>query len=307
MLVGRKATEDGNYAEAEYLFITAVDEAEGIAGKDDPHVATALVFLGEALDEQGSGVEAEPLLRRALSIREKVIGPNSSEAAVVVKDLAFLLHGLGRTTEAEQLFGRALSIFGDKFDSDPQNAVYVMHTLYGFGGLLFEQARFKEAEPLLERAVSIGGKQGLLDRLEGYPALRGLALLRVFQGRYPEAESLYQRAVSVITSSSGPDSIHLTSVLSGLAYTYYRWGVFYRANREFKKAREKFEHGVAYYMRALAIHEKRRRSDDPALVSDLVGLAECMASLDWPEEARALNVRALWIDRQALTRRRRFS
>ena len=71
---GVKAFQQGRYADAEKLFLAALEEAEGF-GPDDPRLATSLNNLAGLYDNQGKYAEAEPLYKRSLAIDEKALGP----------------------------------------------------------------------------------------------------------------------------------------------------------------------------------------------------------------------------------------
>ena len=106
---GVKAFQQGRYAEAEKLFLAALEEAKGF-GPQDPRLATSLNNLAELYRAQGRYAEAEPLYKRALAIVEKALGVEHPHVATSLNNLASLYLDQGRYAEAEPLYKRSLAI-----------------------------------------------------------------------------------------------------------------------------------------------------------------------------------------------------
>ncbi len=64
---GIKALQQGRYADAEKLFLAALEEAKGF-GPQDPRLATSLNNLAGLYQSQGKYAEAESLFKRSLPI-----------------------------------------------------------------------------------------------------------------------------------------------------------------------------------------------------------------------------------------------
>ena len=69
---GSKALQQGRYADAEKLFLAALEEAKEF-GPQDQRLATSLNNLASVYQAQGKYAEAEPLFKRALAIWEKAL------------------------------------------------------------------------------------------------------------------------------------------------------------------------------------------------------------------------------------------
>jgi tetratricopeptide (TPR) repeat protein len=106
---GNKAFQLARSAEAERLFLAAIEQAEKF-GKHDPRLAESLNSLAVLYATQGKQVEAEPLFRRALEINAQVFGPEHPEVAASLEVFAALLRTTHRDTEAEKLETRAKKI-----------------------------------------------------------------------------------------------------------------------------------------------------------------------------------------------------
>ena len=108
---GLEAYEQARYAEAEELYLAALEEAESF-GEQDPRLATSLNNLAELYRAQGKYAEAEPLYQRALAILEKALGPEHPNVATSLDNYAALLREMDRNAEADKLEERARAIRG---------------------------------------------------------------------------------------------------------------------------------------------------------------------------------------------------
>jgi tetratricopeptide (TPR) repeat protein len=98
------------YAEAEPLYVRALEIYEQQLGADHPHTAASLNNLAELYRSQGKYAEAEPLYVRALEIYEQQLGLMPRDTAQTINNLAVLYYTLGKYAEAEPLLKRALTI-----------------------------------------------------------------------------------------------------------------------------------------------------------------------------------------------------
>ncbi len=73
IVAGTRSYQQGDYAEAEKQWGSALKEAKQFSPQD-PRLATTLGSLAALHQVQGKYAEAEPLYKRALAIREKALG-----------------------------------------------------------------------------------------------------------------------------------------------------------------------------------------------------------------------------------------
>lgn len=78
------------------------------------------------------------------------------------------------------------------------------HLLQQTGWYLTERARYHEAEPLLEQALSISELEHGLEHLDTARDSGTLAYLYRAQGKYEQAEPLYERALAIYEQQVGP-------------------------------------------------------------------------------------------------------
>ena len=89
MAAGKKAEEQGHYAEAEKHLKAGLREAETFDSQD-PRLARSLNNLAAFYYAQERHVDALPLYRRAFARGEKALGPEHPDLARDVNNLAVL-------------------------------------------------------------------------------------------------------------------------------------------------------------------------------------------------------------------------
>jgi tetratricopeptide (TPR) repeat protein len=86
------------------------------------------------------------------------------------------------------------------------------------GYYLNERAQYTEAEPLLQRALSIREQVLGANHPDVAHTLNSLAVLYGNQGKYGEAEPLYQRALTIYEQVFGPNHPDVATVLENYAF-----------------------------------------------------------------------------------------
>jgi tetratricopeptide (TPR) repeat protein len=178
---------------------------------------------------------------------------------------------------------RVLNVFTKTFTAD--NAV-VATTLNMLALLYAAQGRYKEAEPLCIRAMTIREKTSGPYSLDVAQSLNNLAGLYREQGKYETAEPLYVRALDISTKTLGDEHAVVAVGLSNLAELY-------QAEGRYKDAEQ-------LYVRALSIQEKTLGGDDPAIFAVVNNLATLYSIQGRAREAEPLCVRALAIQEKSL-------
>ncbi|CAN0045546.1 unnamed protein product, partial [Ectocarpus sp. 12 AP-2014] len=108
-----RLTEQGKYADADPLYLQAIEIQAKILGPEHQDLATTLNNLAALLEIQGKYVEAEPLYGRATAIWEEALGADHPTVATVLNNRAGLLLSQGKYDDAEPLYVRAIAI-GEK-------------------------------------------------------------------------------------------------------------------------------------------------------------------------------------------------
>ncbi len=152
---GKKAYEQGDYAEAEKQIKAAVKNAEGFE-PEDPRVATTLDNLGELYRAQGQYAEAETFHKRALAIWEKALGPDHPDVATSLNNLAGVYYMQDRYDEVLPLLQRSHAILEKELG--PEHPT-VAASLENYARLLRVVGLTAEAEELEERVRAIRGEE----------------------------------------------------------------------------------------------------------------------------------------------------
>ncbi len=151
---------------------------------------------------------------------------------------------------------------------------------------LLSAGDYAEAEPLLQRALTISEKTLGPEHPETAAGLNNLAGLYIGQGRYAEAEPLLQRVLAIREKALGPENPTTAGSLNNLAALY--------------SAQGRFEQAEPLQQRALAIRERALGPEHPDTAAGLNNLALLYRAQGRHEEAEPLQQRALVIQEKAL-------
>jgi len=154
------------------------------------------------------------------------------------------------------------------------------------GYYLEERARFSEAQPLLQRAVSIKEKTLGPDHPSVATSLNNLALVYHAQAKHDKAEPLFRRALAIWQRALGPDHPDVATALNNLAALY--------------KDQGKYAQAEPLFQRALALREKVLGPVDPHVANSLNNLALLYKDQGMYTQAAPLYERALAIVQKAL-------
>ena len=219
---GIEAFLQGDYAEAEKQFATAIKVAEGF-GPEDPRLAESLNGLAEVYRAQGKYEDAERLHRRALAIRESTLGPGHPDLAQSLNGLAEVFKAQGKFAEAESFRNRALAI-----EQQVAARVRLWQSDMLAGGTAYQQGNYAEAEKRLAAGLEVAEGFGpQAPRLA--TNLDNLAELFRVQGRYADAEPLQKRALAIREKALGAEHPDVAQSLNNLALIYGAQGHYAEA------------------------------------------------------------------------------
>jgi tetratricopeptide (TPR) repeat protein len=154
------------------------------------------------------------------------------------------------------------------------------------GSYLFERGRYRQAEPLYERALNIRERTLDPNHPDVAQSLNNLALIYRTLGRHEQAAPLYERALRILEQALGPHHPILAISLDGLA--------------SICSSRGHYEEAEPLYERALGIREKALGPDHPDVATCLNNLAGLFYHRGRCEQAAPLFERALQIRERAL-------
>jgi TonB family protein len=203
-----KLFNEGKYDEAFPLALQALSLRTAAVGLNDPELIPLLTNLGEITKRKDLELSSN-YYTRALGLAEKAYGQTDIRLTTILDPLAFVEYTRKRTTVGEDLFRRSLRIkeiaLGPR---DPEIAV----TAFNLAQAYAARAQYKDASPLLERAIAIWDADGksqakLTKALEAYVfVLTGL-------GKRQEANKAQDRLARV----SAQDVLMNVGVLNGKA------------------------------------------------------------------------------------------
>ncbi len=150
----------------------------------------------------------------------------------------------------------------------------------------YENAKYKEAEPLMKRALKIDEAALGKDHPNVATDLNNLAALYKATNRLKEAEPLMLRALKIDEASFGKDHPKVAIDLNNLA-------LLYQATNRLKEAEP-------LMLRALKIDEASLGKDHPKVATELNNLAQLYQDTNRLKEAEPLMLRALAIFEKSL-------
>ncbi|MFN2398894.1 MAG: tetratricopeptide repeat protein [Gemmatimonadaceae bacterium] len=210
---GRRYFSQGEFAQAEQAFLSAISEARDLGG-DDLRLAASLSNLGQLKFRTKELDDAEELFRRALGIRERVLGHEHHDIIPGLNNLAALYYTRGQLDRAEPLFRRALTIAEATGGRDHPDAGMALNNL---ARLYFRRNDFTSAGPLLLRLLAT--KEAVLgaDHPEVAGILTSLVKVASASGEHDKAERFCRRALLIRVKSLTPTDPAIASTLESLA------------------------------------------------------------------------------------------
>ena len=141
----------GRYAEAEPLYMKALEIRRKALGEEHPSTATSYNNLAGLYESTGRYAEAEPLYKKALEIYRQALGEEHPSTATPYHNLAGLYYSTGRYAEAEPLMQKALEIKRKALGEEhPSTAISYVN----LGVMYWALDRSEEAGKLLDASFS---------------------------------------------------------------------------------------------------------------------------------------------------------
>lgn len=152
-------------------------------------------------------------------------------------------------------------------------------TLLARGEALLNQARYRQAEPLLRRAIAASERAHGPDALEVAHGLTQLATCYKSVARFSEAGPLYQRALTIVERIWGPRGSEVATMYHELAALEHAAGNWAR--------------GIPFARTAIRMRRRALGPRDPLVAGDLMVLAALLDGQKQREEAERLYARAI--------------
>jgi Flp pilus assembly protein TadD len=207
----------GEYNDAEPLYLQSLDILKRQLGNDYPDVATSLNNLALLYYFQGQYNDAEPLYLQSLDIRKRQLGNDHPHVATSLNNLAQLYYSQGRYNDAEPLLLQSLDIRKRQLGNDHP---HVAQSLNNLAQLYYSQGQYNDAEPLYLQSLDIRKRQLGNDHPDVAQSLNNLAQLYYSQGQYNDAEPLYLQSLDIKKRQLGNDYPDVATSLNNLALLY---------------------------------------------------------------------------------------
>ncbi len=262
-----------------YLFVQKL--GEGSRGEVKAGVLVVLaLFIGIA----GTSIGLIRAVQSEREIRQKVEDARQiSDFLISLFEVPDLSQELGDTITAREILDRGAETIERELPDQPLMRAQMMQTLgrvYGSLGL------YQQAQPLLEKALTIMKNAGDESRLEMADGLLELSFVYGTQRQYTEALLLSREALSIREESLGADHVEVTPALE-------RLGTLLRETGDYAQALKHFE-------RSLAIRENALGPDHIEIARTLIELGRLHNMTGEYDQAVRLYERALLIGEKEL-------
>jgi len=239
--LGIIAFYQGQYERAEAQLTAALTIRQQTLGADHVDVAESLNDLATVLQVRGDYVKPERMYQTALGIYEKAlaVAGMSSRAASIEGQIAELVNNLGRVyytrgdyRRSEAQYLKALAIREKRGSQDPG----VAEVLANVGGVYYSWGRYDDAVRVLERALTIQGKQLPPNHPSMATSNFNLAAVYLNRGDFRNAVARFDRALSIDRQALDPQHPRLATRMVGLAEALRLSGEYARADALYEQA-----------------------------------------------------------------------
>jgi CHAT domain-containing protein len=257
------------YDESERVYQRSLAIMEKARGSEHPDLQQPLDRLASFYRARRRAAEAEPLYKRALAIVEKAYGTDHLAFANQVTSLAELYRSQHRYSDVEEIYLRALASIEKAHGADSPKLRDLLELLAGV--YQTDLRRPEKAEPLYRRSLAIVETARGPDDPDVLRPLNHLAWLYEVQFRHKDAVPVLERLVAILEKEHGPDHRGLVET-TGLGL-----GTIFRPLPRLAKSYEsqrRYDEAEKLYERSLAIMEKARGPDHPAVREPLEALRQ---------------------------------
>ncbi|KAH9207082.1 hypothetical protein DL95DRAFT_450501 [Leptodontidium sp. 2 PMI_412] len=304
-------TNQGKLAEAEKMYVRALQGCEEALGPDHTSTLDTVNNLGILYADQGRLAEAEKMYVRALHGYKKALGPDHTSILSTISNLGILYRGQGKLAEAEKMYLRALQGCEEALGPDH---ISTLSTVNNLGILYADQGKLAEAEKMYVRALQ-GCEEALgPDHTSTLSTIHNLGELYSNQGKLVEAEAMFTRALQGCEEALGPNhtstfythklaeaEIMIRRAMKGFEdtlgpkhtstlLTIYNLGMLYADQGKLAKAEAMYERALQGYEDAVSL--ELTSSYSPAL-NTMFAFGDLYSQTNRIDMARAMYNRAL--------------
>ncbi|KAK6614281.1 NB-ARC and TPR domain protein [Botrytis cinerea] len=233
--LGNLYSDQGKLAEAEEMYLRALEGKEKAFGLDHISTLNTINNLGILYFDQGKLAEAEETYLQALKGYEKAFGLDHISTLDTVNNLGILYSDQGKLAEAEEMYLRALEGREKAFGPDH---ISTFDTVNNLGNLYSDQGKLAEAEVMYCRALEGREKAFGPDHTSTLDTVNNLGVLYFDQGKLAEAEVMYCRALEGYKKALGADHTSTLDTVHNLGILYFDQGKLAEAEVMYFRALE---------------------------------------------------------------------
>jgi len=176
---------------------------------------------------------------------------------------------------------------------------YVAYTLRILSSIYEGQGKYRQARPVLDRAMTIMNSYHLPDDQIMAPFYVDIAKLLAAQGHFAQAEGYYEQALALINKSYGANHLYTAGVLGGMASMYALQGEYTKAEELINQtlaAQEKVygpEHHLlvpTWLTMARIYQEKKDYIQAEKLLQKALAVVREKRGIEHPATGRVLNI-----------------
>ncbi|TGO06819.1 hypothetical protein BTUL_0472g00010 [Botrytis tulipae] len=239
--IGLLYSNQGKLAEAEVMYLRALEGKEKALGPDHTSTLATVNNLGLLYSNQDKLAEAEVMYLRALEGYEKALGSGHTSTLGTVNNLGMLYSDQGKLAEAEKMYLRALEGY-DKALGPGHTST--LGTVGNLGNLYSNQGKLAEAEKMYCRALEGYDKALGPGHTSTLGTVGNLGNLYSDQGKLAEAEVMYCRALEGYEKALG---FELASSYLPALHTMFAFGNLFSQTDRKNMARAMYDRALSGY------------------------------------------------------------
>jgi tetratricopeptide (TPR) repeat protein len=151
-----------------------------------------LAYQAEAMFKEGNFAKAASLFAEALAKREKAIGAGNPLSGELMDGLAQSLDAQGMHAEAEKTWRQGIELLTKAYYEHHHSLAPLLDHL---GNSLVNQARFEDAEPVIDQAMTVHQKTQRMDHPDLLCSTLTMAKLQIKLGKAASALPLLKKAI----------------------------------------------------------------------------------------------------------------
>ena len=229
---GIKAVQDGNLAEGEHDYQTALSLWRSLGPAYRAHAATTLYNLAQAVIGQGRWRESAPLLEESVELGQASLGPADPRTLASLNTLGRVYMVTGEFERSSAVLVRALSLEREKF---PETIV-LAQTLGSLASLRTREEKLDEALTLADEALSVAIRAAGDNAADTATMYAIVATVHQRAGRPERAIPLFRKAHAIYDRTIPPQDPRYSSLLTSEGLVQIDERHFADAENELRRA-----------------------------------------------------------------------